>query len=218
MSSLTLIQPQPVDFETQQTCDWLDPLPVIGQAGLGGIAAASTNIGTGTLTVASIVGGTPLGAYRVTVITAGALAQFSVADPNGALIAQGATGVPLYAGGITLTVTQGATPFAVGDSFAVGVLPAPVDLSGLRFDLDCRAGLGSATFALQASTADATPTIINGGTSGVIAMRVLKAALARCPTGTYPYSILATDPATGLTVPAFYGTIHHVAVAAQLGS
>lgn len=218
MSNLALIQPQRVDFDTQQTCDWLDPLPVIGQASLGGVAAAGTNVGTGTLAVASVAAGAALGVYTVAITAPGALARFSVTDPNGALIGQGAAGVPVYAGGITLTLTQGATVFAAGDSFAIGVLPGPVDITGLRFDLDSRASLGSATYALQASTADPTPTIINGATSGVIALRLLKAAMARCPAGSFPYSILATDPATGLTVPAFYGVIRHVAIAAQLGS
>lgn len=222
MSNLALIQPQRVDFDTQQTCDWLDGLPVIGTPGPGGTAAGAANVGNGALAVASVGTGAALGAHLVSVTgIAGGFTRISVTGPDDTVSGRGVVGLQLYAGGITFTLAQGATPFAVGDTFAIAVRPVAIDLTGLRFDLDSRVAQGAQTYALQASTAEAAPTIVNGGPSGVIAMRVPRARLARCPVAPasgYPYSILATDPDTGLTVTAFYGLIHHTAVAAQLAS
>lgn len=219
MSNLALIQPQRVDFDTTQVTDWLDGLPMIGTPGFGGSLAGTANVGNGGLSVPSVAAGTALGAHvlAVTAIAAG-LTYVSVTDPNGTVTAQGVAGVPLYAAGLTLLLTPGATAFAVGDSFAIAVLPAPVDLTGLRFDLDARMSVGAATVALRASSDGAEPAIANGGPLGVIAMAVARASMGRLPVKAdgYPYGITATDPATGLTVPAFYGLIHHTANVAQI--
>ncbi len=152
MSSLALIQPQRVDFDTTQVTDWLDGLPVIGAPGFGGTVASLLNVGNGGLAVASIAPGTAYGAHIAAVTsTAGGLTRISVTDPDGIVTGQGVAGAPLYAGGITFTFAQGATPFAVGDSFAISVVPVPVDLTGLRFDLDARVSIGAASIALRAS-------------------------------------------------------------------
>ncbi|SFT11868.1 hypothetical protein [Methylobacterium sp. yr668] len=220
MSNLALIQPQRVDFDTTQATDWLDGLPMIGTPGLGGMVAGAANIGNGALTVASIAAGTTYGAHVVAVTAvAGGLAYISATDPNGIATGQGVVGVPLYAAGINLLLTPGATAFAVGDSFAIAVVPQPVDLTGLVFDLDARQSVGEATIALQATSGGLSPAIANGGPLGVIAMAVARATMARLPVKAegYPYGITATDPATGLRVPAFYGLIHHTAVPAQIG-
>lgn len=220
MSNLALIQPRPLDFDTTQITDWLDGLPMIGTPSLGGALAGLTNIGTGAFTVASVGAGTPYGTHVVAVTAiAGGLTYISATSPDGTLIAQGVVGLPLYAAGITLTLAQGATPFAVDDSFAIAVVPAPVDLTGLVFDLDARLSMSAATYALQATSGGSTPTIATGGASGVIAMSVPRATMARLPVKPegYPYAITATDPVTGLRVPVFYGLIHHTANVAQIG-
>lgn len=220
LAPIQLIQPQRVDFDTTQATDWLDGLPVIGTPNLGGSIAGATNIGNGALTVASVAPGTAYGVHVVSVTAiAGSLTYLSVADPNGIVTARGAVGVPLYAAGITLTLAQGATPFAVGDAFAISVVPAAIDLTGLVFDLDARQSTGAATIALQATSGGLNPAIANGGPLGVIAMAVQRATMARLPVKPegYPYGITATDPTTGLRVPAFYGLIHHTANAAQIG-
>lgn len=221
MSNLALIQPQRVDFDTCQTCDWLDGLPVVGQPGAAGELAGAGNVGNGGIAVSAVSAATALGVH-VAAITgiSGGFTHISVTDPAGTITGQGVVGLPLSAGGIALTLTQGATPFAVGDAFAVAVLPSPVDLTGLVFTLDARQAVGAATIALAASSAPAdgsAATIVNGGAAGTLAVRLLKAAMSRIPPGAYPYQILATDPATGLCVPAYVGVIHHVAVAALLG-
>ncbi|MCJ2102467.1 hypothetical protein [Methylobacterium sp. E-046] len=220
MSNLALIQPQRVDFDTTQGTDWLDGLPMIGTPGFAGSLAGSGNVGNGSLTVPGVAPGAALGAH-VAAVTAigGGLTYICVTDPSGTVTAQGVAGVPLYAGGITLLLTPGAIPFAIGDSFAIGVVPQAIDITGLRFDLDARASVGAATIALQASSGGANPAIANGGALGTIAMVVTRAAMARLPVKSegYAYGITATDPATGLAVPAFYGLIHHTAVPAQIG-
>lgn len=220
MSSLALIQPQRVDFDTTQITDWLDGLPLIGTPSLGGTLAGLLNVGNGRIAVASVGAGTPYGAHVATVTgIAFGLTRISVTAPDGTITASGVVGLPLYAGGLTVTLNPGATPFAVGDSFAIAVVPQAVDLTGLVFDLDARVSVGAASVALRATSGGPNPTIANGGATGTIALVVPRAAMARVPVKPegYPYAITATDPVTGLTVPAFYGLIHHTANAAQIG-
>lgn len=220
MSNLALIQPQRVDFDTTQATDWLDGLPMIGTPGPGGAVAGAANVGNGALTVASVAAGTAYGAHVAAVTAiAGGLTYLSVTDPNGLITAQGVAGAALYAAGISLLLSPGTTAFAVGDSFAVAVVPQPIDLTGLVFDLDARQAVGAATIALQATSGGLNPSIANGGPLGVIAMAVPRATMARLPVKPegYPYGIIASDPATGLRVPAFHGLIHHTAVPAQIG-
>lgn len=217
MSNLALIQPQPVTFRTSQNTDWLDGLPIIGRPGQGGVVAGTANVGNGGLAVSSVAVGAKRGAHvvRVTSVTGG-LAVFSVTNPAGVVTAQGAAGIQIQAGGITMMLNQGTTPFAVGDAFAVSVLTVPLDISGLTFALDARASKGSEIVMLRAFSAPqdgSLPTITAGATGGNLAMRVRKPAMARCLPGTYPFDILATDIATGLTVTAFYGLIKHAAAA-----
>lgn len=219
MSNLALIQPQSVDFDTTQITDWLDGLPMIGAPGLGGSMAGLHNVGNGEIVVAAIGAGTPYGAHVAAVTgIAGGLTRISVTAPDGMVTASGVVGLPLYAAGISFTLAQGATPFAVGDSFAISVVPVPIDLTGLRFDLDARVSVSAASIALQATSGGQNPTIANGGLGGTIAMAVPKAIMARTPVKPdgYPYAITATDPDTSLTVPVFYGLIHHTANARQI--
>lgn len=212
MSNLALIQPQRVDFRTSTNADWLDGLPLIAQAGAGGVVAGGGNVGNGALALASVAVGTALGAHLVAVTAVGGATRLTVTDPSGEVTAQGVVGLPLYAAGLTFTLAQGATPFAVEDTFAISVLPTPIDLTGLRFDLQARASATDPAIAMSASTADPVPTILAGTTGGNIAMRKLRASLARSvfQPGAYVYDLLASDPATGLAVPAFYGTLEHV--------
>lgn len=224
MSSLVpiqMIQPQRVDFDTTQATDWLDGLPLIGTPGYGGAIAGGANVGNGGLASVSATIGAMFGAYLVTVTAiAFGLTRVGVTAPDGTIVGAGVVGLPIFAGGVAFTVQQGSTPFAVGDSFAIAVVPVAVDVTGLVFDLDARVSVGSASIALQATSGGANPTIGNGGAGGTIAMVVPKPVMARVPVKLdgYPYAITATDPTTGLKVPVFYGRIFHAANAAQIGS
>ena len=217
MSNLALIQPQRQDFLTAQNSAWLDGLPIIGQPGAGGVVPGSANIGTGALTVSGTDAGTGLGVHvvRITGIASG-LTYLTVTDPDGDVTGRGAVGLPLAAGGVRFALAQGGTPFSVGDTFAISVLPAPLDLTGLAFALDSRMSASSGAFAFQASSTGAVPTIAAGTTGGNLAMRLLQPAMAAVPPGAYPYNILASDPVAdpnGLSpVTAFFGLITHAAV------
>lgn len=220
MSNLSQIQPQRVDFDTSQIFDWLDGLPMIGVPGLGGTLAGTGNVGNGTIAVASVGTGAAYNAcfVRVTAIANGQTC-IAVVDSANTPIAFGVVGLPVYAAGITFTVTQGPTAFAIGDAFAISVVRVPLDISSFRFDLDARDTIGAPSVALDASSGGDAPTIVNGGASGILAMAVPRARMARCAvklTG-YPYVITASDPATGLKVPAFVGTIYHAASAVLVG-
>lgn len=223
MSNLALIQPQRADFDTTQITDWPDGLPMIATPSPGGVVAGTANVGKGSVLVAAVDAGADLSGVQVATVTAVTTGQtyLSVTDLDGTVTGRGVVGLPIYAGGVTFTVSQvaGQPALAVGDTFAIATMPAPVDLSGLRFDLDARVSAASATIALQATSDGASPTIASGGASGTIAMAVPKAVMAKVavkPEG-YPYAITATDLATGQVVPAFYGLIHHTANAAQIG-
>ena len=96
------------------------------------VAAAGTNTGDGTVTLATVAAGqvVPIvGAYVLTCTTAVANGGiFNLVDPNGAIVA---TGLEMTAGagaatvfevaGLQFTVTDGATDFIVGDSFTLTV-------------------------------------------------------------------------------------------------
>lgn len=217
MSNLGLIQAQRQDFLTAQNSAWLDGLPIIGRPGSGGAVAGSANLGNGSLTVSAVDAGTEQGVHvvQVTGIASG-LTYVTVTDPDGVVTGQGVVGLPFVAGGLHLALAQGSTPLAVGDTFAVSVLPVPIDVSGLAFTLDARASATSGTFAFQASSAASPQTIVAGTAGGNLAMRLLQPAMAAVVPGSYPYNILATDPVAdpnGLSpVTAFYGLITHAAV------
>lgn len=92
-------------------------------------AAAGTNVGNGTIGTLSISGTPRPGAYKLTVTQAVANGGvFKLADPDGAVIATNLTMTPGAGGatiittaGMTFTLTDGSTDFAVGDSFTVTV-------------------------------------------------------------------------------------------------
>ena len=213
LTNILSIQPRRVDFRTQTNADWIDGLLVYG-SGDGGIESGPTNIGNGALTIASVDASTLLGAHVVVVTSLQGVTRFSVTDPSGSITAEGVAGLPVYAAGITFTLAQGATSFAVGDTFAIGVLPVPIDITDIGFDMQVRASATTPTIVLTATSHpdddDTDQTLVTGGEGGQLALRVLQPAMAasRFAPGSYVYDILAS--ADGLTVPAFFGTITHV--------
>ena len=218
MSSLAQIRAREANFHTCQVTDWLDGLPVIVLPGAGGVVAGASNVGRGSLVVAGVDAGAEIGGTQVAAITAiaGGLTYLTVTDLDGTVTGEGVVGAPLYAGGVSFTLNQVANQpaLAVGDTFAVSVLPQPLDISGLIFTLDSRIASGSATFALRATSDPNDPSlsrILNGGPTGTLALQVPQAVMAACPVSPspYPHNIYATDPVSGLRVTAFYGVIAH---------
>lgn len=212
-TQIAFIQPRRKDWRTQTNADWLDSM-LVWKAGSGGVVAGPANVGNGTLVVTGIDPSTPLGAHAFTVTSTAGVARFTVQNPAGDVTGQWAAGLPGYAGGISFTLTAGSTAFAVGDTFVVGVLQTPVDVTGLRFVLQARASQASAGIALSADSApsgDIDPTIAAGGDSGAIAMYLFADSMAadKFTPGSYVYDIIAYDPESGRRTVAFFGTITH---------
>lgn len=213
-TQIAYIQPRRKDWRTQTNADWLDSM-LVWKAGAGGVVAGPSNVGNGSLVISAVDPSTPLGAHSFTVTSVGAgIARFTVQNPAGDVTGQWATGLAGYAGGINFALSSGSIPFAVGDTFVVGVLQTPIDITGLRFLLQARAGQTSAGIALSADSApsgDADPTIATGGTSGAIAMYLFADSMAsdKFTPGSYVYDIIAYDPESGRRTVAFFGTITH---------
>lgn len=213
-SNIFAIQPRRVNFRTQTNADWLDGL-VVWQAGQGGVVAGATNAGNGPLVVNAVAPQTAIGHHIVAVTSLDGIPRMTVQGPDGAVTATGVVGLPLYAAGLSLTISSGTIPFAIDDTFAVEVLQVPIDITGLTFTLQARQTALSANVALTASSAPADgslPTIVTGTTGGQVALRKSRASMSRAafPPGNYVHDILASDPVAGLTVPAFFGTIEHL--------
>lgn len=212
-TQIAFIQPRRKDWRTQTNADWLDSM-LVWRAGAGGVVAGAANVGNGTLLVSGVDPSTPLGAHIFTVTSIVGVVKLTVQNPAGDVTGQWAAGLPGYAGGISFTLTPGSTAFAVGDTFAVGVLQSPIDVTGLRFLLQARATQTSAGIALMADSApqdERDPTIAVGGASGAIAMYLFAESMAadKFTPGDYVYDIVAYDPESGRRTVAFFGTIQH---------
>lgn len=110
--------------------------------------AGAANTGNGVMgaVVVSAAAGAQVGDYILTITAASANAgDFTVKDPSGAVVGTGTVAVEFATGGLTFTLADGATDFAVGDTFTLTVSgeQLPVDLtatdgsqiaSGILFD------------------------------------------------------------------------------------
>lgn len=150
-------------------------VPTTGTADAG-------NTGDGTVTaVAKIAGVTKVGAYNLEVT--GAVANggvFKLEDPDGALIADGLTmtagagaATVFNAGGMTFTITDGATDFIIGDKFAITTVAVnkyiPLDPAGLDGSGDF-AGIyiGDAVLAATIIAGDVTISIVTNGNGAIV--------------------------------------------------
>jgi len=144
------------------------------------VAAAGSNTGNGTATLAAVVTGpvVPLvGAYNlecVTAVTHGGV--FKLVDPNGAIVANSlamtaSTGAAtvLTAAGMTVTLTDGSTDFAVGDEFSLTV--ASGSGKSVPFEKD---GVGGAQVPKRVLTYDVT-----AAGAGDVAIRSMVSGMVR---------------------------------------
>jgi hypothetical protein len=95
---------------------------------------AGGNAGNGTMGAVT-VGSAAVGAYFVSFTSSTA---FNVTGPGGA-VGTGTAGTPFSTGGLSFTITAGATPFAAGDGFSITVVQATevvakVDYTSAAFD------------------------------------------------------------------------------------
>lgn len=194
MATQILAIPQtsdPLNFETRTNTSWIDAFAIAMAGDAVGYPVAG-NAGVATITVGGVAPQTVLGSHIVRVVdVAGGVTRFTVTDPAGTLTGVGTVGSPTVAGGVILTVMPGITPLAVGDTFILGVLPRPLDLTGIDLDLMARRYAGG-PILLTASTRTAPPTIINGGVGGQIAMRVSETTMSALAPDTYIYDLVAS--------------------------
>lgn len=110
-------------------------MPIVATPAYGTVtgAAAGANVGNAVLSALSVAGGSKPrpGVYKLTV-TAGALngGTLKMTDPDGYIVSTsvGVTGAPQTVGGITFTLTDGATDLVVGDSYTVTVPATKLDI------------------------------------------------------------------------------------------
>lgn len=209
MTNLFAIQAQQIDFRTASNADWLDGLRYV-VAGAATAYPASVNVGTGSATVSGLSPGAKVGVWRVQVSEVEAAGTtFVIIDPDAIPVAISLVGAATVGGGLALGLVQGGVPFAVNDSFSIAVTAAPLDLTGISFDLMLRRSVDTATIALSASTSSApTPTILNGGAAGTVTLRVLRETLRLLPPDIYAYDLIASGD--GYRATAAYGTVTHV--------
>lgn len=85
-------------------------------------ATAGTNTGNGAIGTVTATGKAQRGTYTIRIIKAATNAgDFTVSDPTGAVTGYGTVAVA-YSNQIAFTLADGATDFAVGDSFTVEVV------------------------------------------------------------------------------------------------
>lgn len=97
-------------------------LAVITAANAASSAAKAGNVGNGTLGTVTVTSDAISGAYSLILLTASANGgSFELLAPDGALVGQGSVGVPFSAGGLSFTLADGATDFAVDDGFTITV-------------------------------------------------------------------------------------------------
>ena len=98
-------------------------------------AAGAGNVGNGTIGALSATQSAQVGVYVATMTGATA---FQVVAPDGNQLKAGATGAAYTAGGVTFTITVGATAMAAGDKFTVTVTKNNVALTGVTWAIDGR--------------------------------------------------------------------------------
>jgi hypothetical protein len=85
-------------------------------------AAAAANTGNGTMGTITVYDYARKGTYMLRVVaTASNAGVFIVTDPDGNYVGTGNVAAAFNGGGITFTLADGSTDFAVGDAFAIAV-------------------------------------------------------------------------------------------------
>lgn len=92
-------------------------------------SATVGNAGDGTIGAVTVTGAA-IGAYTVELTSATA---FTVTGPGAAIIGSGTVGEAFVGGGLSFTVTAGATPFIAGDDFTITVAATGEAAAGVDF-------------------------------------------------------------------------------------
>ena len=217
-TQILAVQPRRQDLRTSTTEDWTDALPLY-RAGPAAVVAGAQNVGNGALTVSAVQPYTAVDPHVVTVSSAGDLAIYTVTGPEGVITGRGVAGTVTQAGGLTLTLTSGSVPFAIGDTFAVQPTPVLINDTGFTYLLQVRASQMSPVVVLEAMShppAGVTPTIIAGNGTGVPTLLVPYTLMApdRFPPMPYVYEMLVI--ADGRRKTSHFGNLTHFAGVAYL--
>lgn len=95
-------------------------------SGAASSAAGGGNTGNGTMGAVTVTSPAQVGVYTLTITAAAANAgSFSVTAPDGTVIGTGTVAVAFSAGGLAFTLADGATDFAVNDTFTITVTKVP---------------------------------------------------------------------------------------------
>lgn len=85
--------------------------------------AGAGNTGNGTVGSVTVTSAAITGDYLLTITEAAANGgKFDLVDPTGARVGSGTVGQPFTGGGLTFTLSDGSTDFAVADTFTLAVL------------------------------------------------------------------------------------------------
>ncbi|MBB5762177.1 hypothetical protein HNR01_001797 [Methylorubrum rhodesianum] len=217
-SQILNIIPRRQDFEIGTNEDWVDGFAFVVASNPVEVADP-TNKGNGTVGVVTVQPYAPLGTYRVVITDIEAGATFyslSLLQVGGGAsdLARGVVGAPLAVNGISLTVKQGTTAFAVDDGFSLSVLGVLQDISGIRFDMQLRRSLGTAsdypaTVILSASTAALPiPSLVNSGAGGTVNIALPAATMRGVAPALYDYDLIAREGS--VTRRVFSGTANIV--------
>lgn len=135
-------------------------LAKITAANAGVATADGGNTGNGTMGTVTVGNDALTGTYVLTITAAAANAgTFSVVDPFGAVVGTGTVAVEFSAGGLSFTLADGSTDFAVDDVFTIAVNAGIGEW--VAYDDDGandgrRAATGVLYAAVDATEADAT--------------------------------------------------------------
>ncbi len=135
-------------------------LAKITAANAGVATADGGNTGNGTMGTVTVGNDALTGTYVLTITAAAANAgTFSVVDPFGAVVGTGTVAVAFSAGGLSFTLADGSTDFAVDDVFTIAVNAGIGEW--VAYDDDGandgrRAATGVLYAAVDATEADAT--------------------------------------------------------------
>lgn len=137
---------------------------VLGRITKGSAAAvAGTNTGNGTMGAITVGAAAVPGVYTLRINVAATNAgTFQVTDPDGDVVGIGVVATAFAGGGLSFTLADGATDFAVGDTFAITVAAGSGKYNA--YDPTATNGLEDAVAILwddvDASAADKVGTIV----------------------------------------------------------
>lgn len=212
-TNILLIQPRRQDLRTSASEDWTDAFPLV-QPGAAAIVAGAGNRGDGSLTISAVAPYVEIGPHVITITSvASGVCVFGLTNPAGALVGRGLAGVAVTIAGLTILLTQGGTPFAVGDAWGIQPTPQPIDDTGIAYVLQVRQSQTSPVVTLEATSqppGGTLQTLFPGNGSGVPMLFVPAAMMApaRFPPGPYVYEMLAL--ADGRRKSVYFGNLEHV--------